>query len=75
MTDGRTGDILKMLEDARAASRGTLGDLLDFMDQIPDAPRRAKIPFPYGNPEHRPYGWSDGTPSRGRPAAACLRRA
>ena len=33
------------------------GDFLDFLDEIPNPPKRAEIPFPYGSDQARPYGW------------------
>ena len=44
----------KMAEHKKKAKR-VFGDL-DF-DDLPDAPKRAEIPFPYGSDKARPYGW------------------
>lgn len=38
-------------------AKSSFGRDLDFLDDLPDPPRRVEIPFPYGSSEARPYGW------------------
>jgi hypothetical protein len=46
-----------MFEEVKKRSSEALGDFLDVLDTIPNAPKRPATPFPYGNSEPRPYGW------------------
>jgi len=51
--EGRCPEYDKQLKKA-----GTLSEELDFIDELPDPPKRITIPFPYGtNGVPRPYGW------------------
>lgn len=34
-----------------------LGGKLDYLDDLPNAPKKPEIPFPYGSSGARPYGW------------------
>lgn len=43
-------------ESIRDKAESVFGDL-DFLDELPDPPERANVPFPYGKEEPRPYGW------------------
>lgn len=48
----------KKLAEASKAAAGNL----DFIDELPDAPKRWKIPFPYDStdkPRPRPIDWND----------------
>lgn len=57
MIDLKQKEAEKAFEEARKLSKEALGDFLDVLDTIPNAPKRPDIPFPYGNSEPRPYGW------------------
>jgi len=34
-----------------------LGGKLDYLDDLPNAPKKPEIPFPYGRDTAKPYGW------------------
>ncbi|MCY4171319.1 MAG: hypothetical protein OXE59_10810 [Bacteroidetes bacterium] len=51
--EGRSQEYDKLLKKAKPI----LEDL-DYIDELPDPPKRITIPFPYGtNGVPRPYGW------------------
>lgn len=57
MSDARTKeDLAKSLEEIREKAKAAFGDL-DFLDDLPEAPKRVEMPFPYGSGTARPYGW------------------
>ncbi len=57
MIDLKQRETEKMFEEVKKRSSEALGDFLDVLDTIPNAPKRPPTPFPYGNSEPRPYGW------------------
>ncbi len=49
-------DLAKKLEEIGKKAKAAFGDL-DFLDDLPSAPKRVELPFPYGSESARPYGW------------------
>lgn len=43
----------QILEEAKKA----FGGKLDYLDDLPNAPSKPDIPFPYGSGSAKPYGW------------------
>ncbi len=51
----------KILEDyakMQERSRKVFDESLDFIDELPDPPKRSDIQFPYGREKARPWGWN-----------------
>ena len=57
MTSQSDNKHIKEFENVKDQMSKSLEDILRFIDEIPDAPARVEIPFPYGTSEPRPYGW------------------
>ncbi|WP_419906393.1 hypothetical protein [Hoeflea sp.] len=45
------------IENMKDQAGQSLGYLLKFIDELPDAPAKVENPFPYGTSEPKPYGW------------------
>jgi len=43
----------RLLEEAKKQ----FGGKLDYLDDLPNAPKKPEIPFPYGSGTAKPYGW------------------
>jgi len=56
MSDERKSDAVGKFQDIEDKAKSIV-DNLDYLDDLPDAPERTKIPFPYGSDDARPYGW------------------
>lgn len=37
--------------------KGVIGGKLDYLDSLPNAPKKPIVPFPYGSEGAKPYGW------------------
>lgn len=47
-------------EQLKMKAASAFGQALQFLDDLPDSPPKKPIPFPYGSPKPRPYGWYFG---------------